>query len=248
MRYNKKNSKEAITMEMKYKRILLKLSGEAISGGSEGIYNYEMIDKICAAIAKARGVGAEIGIVIGAGNIWRGRSGGSMDRPRADAMGMLATVMNSFALQDGFERMGVPAVVLTAVDMPTFGETFTKQNAIHHLTKGRICIFAGGTGRPFFSTDTAAVLRAAEIDADVCLFAKNIDGIYTADPKTDPTATKYDEITFAEILQKNLRAIDLTAAAFCIDAKMNVLAFSLEDPENILRALRGENVGTVIHN
>ena len=235
-------------MELKYKRVLLKLSGEAISGGSEGIYRYEMIDEICRAIAAAKNAGAEIGIVIGAGNIWRGRSGGSMDRPRADAMGMLATTMNSLALQDGFERMGVPAVVLTAVEMPAIGELFTKERALRCFAEGKICIFAGGTGRPFFSTDTAAVLRAAEIDADICLFAKNVDGIYSADPSKDPTAVKYDKVTFAEILQKNLRAIDLTAAAFGMDANLTVLAFGLNDPENILRALRGEKLGTVICN
>ena len=173
----------------KYRRILLKLSGEAISAGKDGIYDYDIIDRICAVVGQCVREGVQVGIVIGAGNIWRGaRQGVGMDRCRADAMGMLATTMNSLALKDGFDRAGVASRVMTAVEMPAFGELFTKDRAVELMQSGNVVILAGGTGRPYFSTDTAAVLRAAELDADVVLFAKNIDGVYTADPRKDPTA------------------------------------------------------------
>lgn len=233
----------------KYRRILLKLSGEAISAGKEGIYDYELIDRICAAVGQCVKDGVQVGIVIGAGNIWRGgRQGGGMDRSRADAMGMLATTMNSLALKDGFARAGIPAKVMTAVEMPAFGELFTKEAAVEYLSGGNVVILAGGTGRPFFSTDTAAVLRAAELDADVVLFAKNIDGVYTADPRKDPSAKKLDDISYIDILREGLQVMDLTAAAFCMDAGLQVLVFGLDKPENILRVLRGERLGTLVHN
>lgn len=235
-------------MGMKYRRILLKLSGEAISAGKEGIYDYDLIDRICAVVGQCMREGVQVGIVIGAGNIWRGgRQGGGMDRTRADAMGMLATTMNSLALKDGFDRAGVPAKVMTAVEMPAVAELFVKEKAVEYLTSGCAVILAGGTGRPFFSTDTAAVLRAAELDAEAVLFAKNIDGVYTADPRKDPTAKKLDDISYIDILREGLQVMDLTAAAFCMDAKLRVLVFGLEQPENILRVLSGERIGTLVH-
>jgi len=234
-------------METKYKRVLLKLSGEAISGGSEGILNFDFIGKIAEVLKKCVADGVEVAIIVGAGNIWRGAKGVGMDRPRADSMGMLATIINALGLEDEFNRRGLPSVVMTAVEISEFAEVYNANKAKRYLSEGKVVIIGGGTGNPFFTTDTAAALRAAELSVDAMLMAKNIDGIYTADPKKDPTAVRYDEITYGEIIDKQLRAIDLTAASFCMDNNITAYAFELKDPENIYRAVKGEKVGTEIH-
>ena len=231
----------------KYKRILLKLSGEALAAGSDGIYNFDFINDIADVLKKCLEQNVQIGIIVGAGNIWRGRQGGKMDRVRADSMGMLATTINALALQDTFIQAGIDAEVMTAVPMEAFAEPYVARNARKALEAGKVVIFGCGLGSPYFSTDTAAVLRAAEIEADVILLAKNIDGIYSADPKLDPTAKRYDEITYKEILTKELRALDLTSAAFCMDNKINAYAFGLNDPMNIYRVVMGEKIGTELH-
>ena len=234
------------TKQPKYKRVLLKLSGEALAKDVDGIYNHGFIDEIAQVIKKCVDSGVEIGVVVGAGNIWRGRQGVNMDRVRADHMGMLATVINSLALQDAFERAGVTTRVLTAVEMKSMAEPYIRNRAVRHLEKGRVTIFGCGLGSPYFSTDTAAVLRAAEIDADVVLLAKNIDGVYTADPRKDASATKIDEITYQEILSRGLAAMDSTATSFCMDNHIPILVFGLDDPDNIYRAVMGEEIGTVV--
>ena len=234
-------------METKYKRVLLKLSGEAISGGSEGILNFEFIGKIADVLKKCVADGVEVAIIVGAGNIWRGAKGVGMDRPRADSMGMLATIINALGLEDEFNRRGLSSVVMTAVEISEFAEVYNASKAKRYMSEGKVVIIGGGTGNPFFTTDTAAALRAAELSVDAMLMAKNIDGIYTADPKKDPTAVRYDEITYGEIIDKQLRAIDLTAASFCMDNNITAYAFELKDPENIYRAVKGEKVGTEIH-
>ncbi len=230
----------------KYKRVLLKLSGEALAKDVDGIYNHGFIDEIAQVVKKCIDSGVEIGVVVGAGNIWRGRQGVNMDRVRADHMGMLATVINSLALQDAFERAGVSTRVLTAIEMKAMAEPYIRNRAVRHLEKGRVTIFGCGLGSPYFSTDTAAVLRAAEIDADVVLLAKNIDGVYTADPRKDASATKIDEITYQEILSRGLAAMDSTATSFCMDNHIPILVFGLDDPDNIYRAVMGEEIGTVV--
>ena len=230
------------------KRILLKLSGEALSRNSGEIYDSAFVDEVASSLAELKGRGYEIALVIGAGNIWRGRQGTGMDQCRADYMGMLATVVNSLALQDVFIREGMKARVMSAVEINAFVDTYTARDAIEALENGEIVIFGGGLGIPFFSTDTAAALRAAEIGADCILMAKNIDAIYSADPKKDPNAVRYTDLTYAEILDKNLRALDLSAATFCMDNNISGYAFGLANPENIYRAVMGEPVGTAIHN
>ncbi len=234
-------------MEPKYKRILLKLSGEALAAGGEGILDFDFIARVGEVLKKCLAKKVQIGIIVGAGNIWRGRQGGKMNRVRADQMGMLATVINSIALADTFIEMGIPARVMTATAMSNFGDLFTARDAIKHLEDGEVVIFGGGTGSPYFSTDTAAVLRAAEIEADAVLMAKNIDAIYSADPKLDPSAVKYDSITYKEVLDKQLKALDLSATTFCMDNDIRAYAFGLHDPENILRVVMGEKIGTEIH-
>jgi uridylate kinase len=230
----------------KYKRILLKLSGEALSAG-DGILSFDFIREVGAVIRKCLDSGVQIGVIVGAGNIWRGRQGEDMNRVRADQMGMLATVINSLALQDAFVRIGIPTRVMTAIDIKGVADSFSASGAIRLLEEGNVVIFGGGTGSPYFSTDTAAVLRAAEIEADAVLMAKNIDGIYSADPKKCPDAVKYDSITYKEVLDKELKALDLSATTFCMENDIRVYAFGLKDPENIYRAVMGEQVGTEIH-
>ncbi|MBO5845147.1 MAG: UMP kinase [Clostridia bacterium] len=234
-------------MEAKYKRVLLKLSGEALAAGADGILNFDFISDIAQVLKKCVADGVEIGIIVGAGNIWRGRQGGKMDRVRADSMGMLATTINALALQDTFIQNGLDAVVMTAVNMNTFAEPYTTREAVSSLKAGKIVIFGCGLGAPYFSTDTAAVLRAAEIEADAVLMAKNIDGVYSADPAKDKTAVKYDEITYKEVLEKELKALDLTATTFCMENDIKVYAFELKDPMNIYRVINGEKIGTEIH-
>lgn len=236
----------ADSKQPKFKRVLLKLSGEALARESEGIYNHGFIDEIAQVVKKCIDAGVEIGVVVGAGNIWRGRQGVNMDRVRADHMGMLATVINSLALQDAFERAGVTTRVMTAIEMNAMAEPYIRNRAVRHLEKGRVTIFGCGLGSPYFSTDTAAVLRAAEIDADVVLLAKNIDGVYTADPRKDASATKIDEITYQEILSRGLAAMDSTATSFCMDNHIPILVFGLDDPDNIYRAVMGEEIGTIV--
>ena len=231
----------------KYKRILLKLSGEALAAGGDGILNFDFIDRVAEVLVRCREAGVEIGVIVGAGNIWRGRQGGEMDRTQADHMGMLATAINALALQDRFNAAGLDAVVMSAVAMPEFTDTFTIRDAKRALREGKVVVFACGLGQPFFSTDTAAVLRAAESGADAVLMAKNIDGIYSADPKKDPNAVRYTDITYKEVLDKELKALDLSATTFCMDNGICCYAFELRDPENIYRVVMGEHIGTELH-
>lgn len=232
-----------------YKRILVKISGEALQNGDKSeILDFTFVDRVVASIDKCLKAGVEVAVIVGAGNIWRGaRKGVGMNRARADHMGMLATVINALALQDAFERNGVPAVVLSSVEMNTFADFYTQRDADKHLKDGKVVIFGGGLGAPYFSTDTPAVVRAAEIGADVVLMAKNVDGLYTADPQKDPTATRYDDVTYAEILDKNLKAFDLTAVSFCNENDIDCYAFALSDPENIYNAVMGNAIGTKMH-
>jgi uridylate kinase len=230
----------------KYKRILLKLSGEALSGEEE-ILNFDFIASVAEVLKKCVGEGIEIAVIVGAGNIWRGRQGGAMDRVRADQMGMLATTINALALEDTFKQCGLNAVAMTAVEMNAFAEQYTIRNALQALESGKVVIFGCGLGSPFFSTDTAAALRAAEIKADAVLMAKNIDGVYSADPKVDKNAVRYDEITYNDVLAKELKALDLTATAFCMDNDIRAYAFELKDPMNIYRVAMGEKIGTELH-
>ncbi len=233
-------------MEPKFKRVLLKLSGEALAAGSEGILNHAFVAEVAKSIKRCVDAGVEVGVIVGAGNIWRGRQGGHMDRIRGDYMGMLATAINSIALQDAFIEAGLDARIQSAIEMKEIGEYYTRDSAVAHLAAGRVVIFAGGLGEPFFSTDTAGALRAIEIGADVMLMAKNIDGIYDADPKTNPKARRFDRITYSEILAKNLKVIDSTAAALCMDNKLPTLVFGLTDAENIYNAVMGNAVGTIV--
>ena len=231
----------------KYKRVLLKLSGEALSAGKDGILDFDFITSVAEVLKKCVNDGIEVGIIVGAGNIWRGRQGGSMDRVRADHMGMLATTINALALQDTFIQNGLDAVVMTAVEMKALADPYVTRDAISALEAGKVVIFGGGLGSPFFSTDTAAALRAAEIKADAILMAKNIDGVYSADPKKDPNAVRFDEISYKDVLAKELKALDLTAAAFCMDNDIRAYAFELKDPMNIYRVAMGEKIGTELH-
>ena len=232
-----------------YKRILLKLSGEALKGDETGLYHYETVDEICKAIDECCKMGVQVAVVVGAGNIWRGgRADRKMDRSLADHMGMLGTAINALCLKDALRRIGREARVMTAVEMRTFAEPCVKDDAIRHLEAGRVVIFGCGTGSPYFSTDTAAVLRGKEIGADALLFAKNIDGIYTADPKKDPNARRLEHIGYERILREQLKAIDLTAAAFGMENDLKILVFGLDDPKRIVRVVSGEAPGTVIDN
>lgn len=233
-------------MELKYKRILLKLSGEALAGEKKIGLDYDVVTNICKSIAECSKLGVEIAIVVGGGNFWRGRSSGKMDRTRADHMGMLATVMNSLALADALEQMGVDVRVQTAIAMQQMAEPYIRNRAVRHLEKGRVVIFGCGTGNPFFSTDTASSLRAAEIDADVMLKATMVDGVYDSDPHKNPNAVKYDKLSFSEVLNKELAVMDMTAASMCKDNHIPVLVFSVEDPDNIIRAVKGETIGTIV--
>ena len=232
----------------KYKRVLLKISGEALAGEKHFGLDFEVIGRVCNAIREAVAMGVQVGVVVGGGNFWRGvkDGGGRMERTRADHMGMMATVMNCLAVADVLEQKGVPVRVQTAVEMRAMAEPYIRGRAIHHLEKGRVVIFGCGTGNPFFSTDTAAVLRAAEIDADVILLAKNIDGVYSADPRKVPDAVKYESITYSDVLAQRLQVMDSTATSLSMDNKIPVLLFALKDPENILRAIMGEKIGTIV--
>ena len=231
----------------KYKRVLIKLSGEAL-GDHGRLFDFEQIDRVADVIRQLHETGAEIAIVIGAGNIWRGRQGpaAKMTAVNADHMGMLGTAINSIAMQDAVERQGIASRVMSAVEMTRFCEPYTYRRAVRHLEKGRVVIFACGTGNPFFSTDTAAALRAVEIGADAILLAKNVDGVYSADPVKDPTAVKYDSISYDDVLAQHLMVMDTTATSLSMDNHIPVLLFALKDPENIIRAICGEKVGTIV--
>lgn len=232
--------------EAKYKRVLLKLSGEALAGEQKTGVNVEVVGKICDKIKEIVDMGVQVAIVVGGGNFWRGRNGHQMERTTADYMGVLATSMNGLALQDALESRGVYARLQTAVEMREIAEPFIQRRAIRHLEKGRVVIFAGGTGHPYFTTDTAAVLRASEINADIILLGKAIDAVYSADPKIDPTAERYENITYIDVLNKNLKVMDSTATAMCRDNNMPLLVFGIADPENIVRAIKGEKIGTIV--
>lgn len=233
-------------MQCKYKRILLKLSGEVLAGKEGKGLDFDTVTTVCSVIKECVQMGAQIGIVVGGGNFWRGRSSGEMDRPRADQMGMLATAINSLALQDTLIQLGVKAQVMTALSMPQVAEIFTKRKAVEYLEDGNVVIFGCGTGNPFFSTDTAAALRAAEIDAEIIFKATNVDGVYDKDPNRFDDAVKYDELTHSEVLSKGLKVMDSTAASLCRDNGISILVFNLDKPENIVSALKGENIGTVV--
>lgn len=233
-------------MKPVYKRILLKLSGEVLAGEQGHGFDFDVINSVCDWVKKCADTGVQIGLVVGGGNFWRGRSSGSMDRTRADHIGMLATVMNSLALADTLEQKGVPTRVMTAIDMRRIAEPFVRDEAVRHLEDGKVVIFGCGTGSPFFSTDTTAALRAAEIGADVILKATNVDGVYDKDPNKYSDAVKYDTLSHSEVLNKGLAVMDSTAASLCRDNNIPILVFNLEDPENILRAVSGENVGTLV--
>lgn len=230
-----------------YKRILLKLSGEALSGKKGFGIDFDYVLKVSSTIKKCVELGAEISIVVGGGNFWRGRSNQHMDRTRADHIGMLATTMNALTLLDGLTQVGVDARVQTAIEMRQIAEPYIRNRATRHLEKGRVVIFGCGTGNPFFSTDTCAALRAAEVDADIIFKATNVDGVYTSDPKTDPNAKKYSELSFIDVLKDELKVMDMPAAAMCNDNDIPILVFDLSDPDNIIRALKGEKIGTIVH-
>ncbi len=229
-----------------YKRVLLKLSGEAISSGKNGILNFDYIKEIADVIKKCVANGVQFGIIVGAGNIWRGRSGESMDRVKADHMGMLATCINAVALQESFVRYGLDTVVMTAVEMKAFAKPFSRDDAVDALNSGKVVIFGAGLGIPFVSTDTAAVVRAAEIGADIVLMAKNIDAIYTADPRKDKNAEKISNITYKEILARGLQAMDSTATSFAMDNNIPIHVFGLDKCENIYNVIMGAEMGTVV--
>lgn len=235
-------------MQPKYKRVLLKLSGESLAGNDSHGIDFDTVAKICEPIKACVEMGVEIGVVVGGGNFWRGRSSGEMNRSRADSMGMLATVINALGVCEVLEQMGVSCCVETSVEMLRVAEVFTREKAVEHLENGSVVIFGGGTGNPFFSTDTAAALRAAEIEADIILKATMVDGVYDSDPKKNPNAVKYDILTFMEVLQKNLQVMDSTAASLCKDNHISLLVFSIDDPNNITKAICGENVGTLVQN
>ena len=228
---------------IKYKRVLLKISGEALAGENRFGIDYDVVQKVCEQIKVCVEMGAEIGIVVGGGNFWRGRRG-----TRADHMGMLATVMNSLALCDALLNAGVEARVQTAIEMRQIAEPYIRNKAIRHFEKGRVVIFGCGTGNPFFSTDTAAALRAAEIDAEAILLAKNVDGVYSADPKLDPNAELIREISYLEVLNRELGVMDTTATSLCMDNDIPIVVFGIADPQNIVRTLQGEQLGTLVHN
>ena len=229
-----------------YKRVIIKLSGEALAGSVGSGINEKVLDSVVDQIIEIKNLGVEIGIIVGGGNFWRGRQGTEMDRTTADHMGMLATVINALAIQDALERKGVPTRVQTALTITRVAEPYILRKAMSHLNKGRIVIFACGTGNPYFTTDTAAALRAAEIDAEVLLLAKNVDGIYDSDPKLNPSAKKLESITYKDFIAQGLRAMDTTAITICMENNIPVLAFGLFEDKALYRAVTGQKIGTLI--
>ncbi len=234
----------------KYKRVLIKISGEALAGDNKFGLNFDVIGPVCDVVKKCVDIGTEVGIVVGGGNFWRGvkDGGGKMERTRADYMGMLATTINSLALQDALEQRGVDVRVQTAIEMRQIAEPYIRNKATRHLEKGRVVIFGCGIGDPYFSTDTAAALRAAEINAEIILLAKNIDGVYDSDPAKNPDAKKYDTLSYMKVLEKKLAVMDTTATTLSMDNDIPLLVFALKEPENIYRAVMGEQVGTMVNN
>ena len=234
----------------KYKRVLIKISGEALAGDNKFGLNFDVIGPVCDVVKKCVEIGTEVGIVVGGGNFWRGvkDGGGKMERTRADYMGMLATTINSLALQDALEQRGVDVRVQTAIEMRQIAEPYIRNKATRHLEKGRVVIFGCGIGNTYFSTDTAAALRAAEINAEIILLAKNIDGVYDSDPAKNPDAKKYDTLSYMEVLEKKLAVMDTTATTLSMDNNIPLLVFALKEPENIYRAVMGEQVGTMVNN
>lgn len=236
-------------MATKYKRVLYKLSGEALAGGKGFGIDSEVVNKITSQIVEVVKQGVEVAIVVGGGNIWRGKTGEElgMERATADSIGMLATVMNSLALQDSLEQKGVDTRVLTSVEMKAMAEPYIRRRAIRHLEKGRVAIFAAGIGNPYFSTDTTAALRAKEIGAEAILMGKNgVDGVYSADPKLDSTATKYDKLSYMDIMNKGLTIMDSTAITFCMDNHLPIIVFSIDEADNIVKVVSDSNLGTII--
>ena len=233
-------------MEPIYKRVILKISGEALAGENGTGINQSVISAVADQIIEVSKLGVEVGIVIGAGNIWRGRQGTDMDRSTADYMGMLATVMNAMTLQDSFEAEGIPTRVQSAIEMREVAEPYVRRKAISHLDHGKVVIFGAGTGNPFFSTDTTAALRAAEIDAEVILLAKKVDAVYSDDPETNPDAVKFDSLTHREVLEKDLKVMDSTAASLCRDNNIAIHVFALADEGNVMKAVCGEKIGTIV--
>ncbi len=233
-------------MKPVYKRVLLKLSGEVLAGEKGSGIDFDKVLEVCERVKKCVDMGVQVAIVVGGGNFWRGRSSGKMDRTRADHMGMLATSINSLALADALEQLGVTARVQTAIEMRQIAELYIRNKAVRHLEKGRVVIFGCGTGNPFFSTDTAAALRAAEIGADVIFKATNVDGVYDSDPKQNPDAKKYDTLSHIEVLQQGLHVMDSTAASLCMDNGIEILVFNLNNPDNIVSAMLGEAIGTIV--
>lgn len=231
---------------VKYKRIMLKLSGEALAGEKGYGIDFEVAQRIAQEIKDLVNMGIEVGAVVGGGNIWRGRNGNGMDRTTADYMGMMATCINALALQDSLEQMGVNTRVQTAIEMKEIAEPFIRRRAMRHLEKGRVVIFAAGTGNPYFSTDTTAALRAAEIEADIILLAKNVDGVYNKDPHKYNDAVKFDNLTYIDVLEKGLQVMDSTATSLCMDNNIPILVFGLDSPGNIKKAIMGEKIGTII--
>ena len=233
-------------MQPKYKRILLKLSGEALAGEQGFGLNESVLSEISATIKKCVEIGVEIAIVVGGGNFWRGRSGENMERTRADHMGMLATVINALAMQDALERAGVPTRVQTAIEMRQIAEPYIRGKAESHLKKGRVVIFGCGTGNPYFSTDTTAALRAAEINADIILLAKKVDGVYDSDPNINKDAKKFDALKYIDVLSRGLGVMDSTATSLCMDNNIPIRVFGLDVPSNILDAVMGKEIGTLV--
>ncbi len=234
-------------LQPRYKRVLLKLSGEALAGEKGFGLDTNIVNNIAEQIKNISNIGVEVAIVVGGGNYWRGRSGEGMDRTTADYMGMMATVINALALQDALENSGVTTRVQSAIEMRQIAEPYIRRRAVRHLEKNRVVIFAAGTGNPYFSTDTTAALRAAEIEAEIILLAKKVDGVYSADPNLDKTATKFDELTYLEVLKKELKVMDSTATSLCMDNKIPIKVFGLNQPENIKKVICGEEIGTYIY-
>ena len=236
--------------DIKYKRILLKVSGEALAGEEGHGLDFTILHDVCASIKECVDLGVQVGLVIGGGNFWRGvkNGAGKLQRSHGDAMGMLATVMNAIAVADVLGQHGIDARVLTAVEMNKFAEYFTRDTAERYLNEGKVVLFAAGTGNPYFSTDTGAVLRGVEIEADAVLMAKNVDAIYSADPNKDPNAVRYSELTYDEVLTKNLKATDITAMALAMDNDMTMVCFGLAEENSIVRVVRGEAIGTTVKN
>lgn len=235
-------------MTNRYKRILLKISGEALAGSKGTGLDFETLESIAKVVKECNDAGVQIAIVVGGGNFWRGRSGGNMDRTRADHMGMLATVINSLAMQSALEAVGVPTRVQTAIEMRQIAEPYIRGKADRHMEKGRVVIFGCGTGNPFFSTDTAAALRAAEIEADAIFLAKKVDAVYDSDPAVNPNAKRFDNLTYIEVLNRGLGVMDSTATSLCMDNNIPILVFGIDDPQNIIRVLNGEKIGTIVSN